>query len=86
MDEWAKELAPTDRLRNWFDHDPECWQEFKKKYKAELKHNTLYADFIERLRGKKKITLLYATKYDHLTHAIILKELLLGNHADKVEL
>ena len=76
IDEWAKELAPTKTLRYWFDHDPYRWEEFKKKYKAELKLNTAVDDFVERHKGEKTITLIYATKYDNLTHAIIFKQLL----------
>jgi len=74
MDEWAKELAPSDRLRNWFDHDPYYWEQFKRKYLAELRLNTLVPEFIDRHKHRKMITLLYATKYDKLTHAIIIKE------------
>lgn len=76
IDEWAKELAPTTDLRNWFDHDPYRWEEFQKKYKAELKKNIVLDDFLERCRTRKHITLVYATKYDKLTHALVLQELL----------
>jgi uncharacterized protein YeaO (DUF488 family) len=74
IDEWVKELAPTEILMNWFDYDPNCWQEFHKRYKKELKQNTSMEDFIKKHKEKKVITLLYSTKYDHLTHAIILKQ------------
>jgi uncharacterized protein YeaO (DUF488 family) len=76
LDEWAKELAPSDRLRNWFDHDPYYWMQFKKKYQAELRQNILLPDFVERHKDRKVVTLLYATRYDKLTHAIIIKEYL----------
>jgi uncharacterized protein YeaO (DUF488 family) len=76
LDEWAKELAPSDRLRNWFDHDPYYWEQFKRKYHAELKQNILVPAFIDRHKHRKVITLLYATRYDKLTHAIIVKEFL----------
>lgn len=36
-DEWLKNLAPSTELREWFNHDPEKFAEFSKKYKAELK-------------------------------------------------
>jgi uncharacterized protein YeaO (DUF488 family) len=75
LDEWAKELAPSDRLRNWFDHDPYYWEQFKRKYKTELKQNILVPEFVDRHKNRKVITLLYATRYDKLTHAIIVKEL-----------
>jgi uncharacterized protein YeaO (DUF488 family) len=81
IDEWAKELAPTDRLRNWFDHDPDYWDQFQRKYKTELKQNPALEVFLEKHGHRKKISLIYSTKYDYLTHAIILKEVLEHVHA-----
>jgi uncharacterized protein YeaO (DUF488 family) len=37
VDLWLKEVAPSDDLRKWFSHDPQKWQEFKKRYGKELK-------------------------------------------------
>ena len=76
LDEWAKELAPTTGLRNWFDHDPDYWEEFQRKYKAELKQSSALDDFIERHKSRKNLTLVYATKYDKLTHALVLQKIL----------
>ena len=76
IDEWAKELAPSKSLRNWFDHDPYYWVEFQKKYKAELKQSKIISDFLEHHKDKKVITLIYSTKYDKLTHALVLREYL----------
>jgi uncharacterized protein YeaO (DUF488 family) len=36
LDLWAKDVAPSDALRRWFDHRPERWEEFQKRYRAEL--------------------------------------------------
>ncbi|MDX1632805.1 MAG: DUF488 family protein, partial [Thermoanaerobaculia bacterium] len=36
LDEWRKEVAPSDSLREWFDHDPERWDEFRRRYFQEL--------------------------------------------------
>jgi uncharacterized protein YeaO (DUF488 family) len=82
LDEWAKELAPSERLRNWFDHDPYYWEPFKRKYFAELSQNEWVDAFIERHKSRKVITLLYATKYDRLTHAIIVREFLENIYCD----
>src|SRR5690606_491941 len=38
-DMWLKEIAPSTELRKWFAHDPEKWNEFKKRYTQELKEN-----------------------------------------------
>lgn len=63
VDLWLKEIAPTTELRKWFDHDPERWEGFKKRYRAELERNP---EPVERLleMGKKRggVTLLFATK------------------------
>jgi uncharacterized protein YeaO (DUF488 family) len=37
IDLWLKNIAPTTELRKWFDHDPDKWKEFQKKYHQELK-------------------------------------------------
>lgn len=37
MELWLKEVAGSDALRKWFSHDPQKWEEFKRKYEAELK-------------------------------------------------
>jgi uncharacterized protein YeaO (DUF488 family) len=76
LDEWARELAPSDELRKWFDHKPERWTMFQRKYKAELKKNDFWKEFLERHQKGKRITLLYATKEEALTHAIILKKIM----------
>ncbi len=76
VEEWSKELAPSDLLRNWFDHDPYYWEQFQRKYKNELKQNPYVHEFMERQKDKKIITLIYSTRYDKLTHALVLQEFL----------
>src|SRR5665213_1165339 len=36
LDTWMKEIAPSTELRRWFGHDPERWDEFQHRYRAEL--------------------------------------------------
>jgi len=84
LNEWAKDLAPTNRLRNWFDHDPDLWEAFSKKYKIELNKNEFFDEFFERLSHEKRVTLLFATKHDQLTHAIILKEVMESRYINDV--
>ena len=36
LDEWFKEIAPSAELRTWFGHDPDRWDEFRRRYRAEL--------------------------------------------------
>ena len=76
IDEWAKELAPSNELRKWFDHKSELWKEFQKKYTAELKNNPAVKEFVTAHKKDKIITLLYAGKDEKHTHALVLKEFL----------
>jgi uncharacterized protein YeaO (DUF488 family) len=74
IDEWLKEIAPSDELRKWFSHDPAKWQEFKKRYRGELKQKSAE---IERLRAeakKTRVTLLFAAKDREHNNAVVLKE------------
>jgi uncharacterized protein YeaO (DUF488 family) len=73
---WAKELAPTTELREWFGHDPALWPEFQKKYKAELKKNEAVEAFLEEHREEKVLTLVYAAKDEQHNHAIVLQQYL----------
>jgi len=36
LDAWMKEIAPSTELRRWFGHDPARWDEFQRRYRAEL--------------------------------------------------
>lgn len=82
FEEWAKELCTSERLKNWFDNEPNYWEPFRKKYRIELAQNELINDFGERYKDKKTITLLYATTYDKLPHPIVLKASLENFYCD----
>lgn len=76
LDEWLKEIAPSDELRKWFGHDPARWEEFRTRYREELK---LHGKLLERLRAeaaKGTVTLLFAAKDEEHNNAVVLKELL----------
>lgn len=76
IDEWAKELAPSALLRKWFNHEPELWPAFQKKYRAELKKKEAMDAFIESHSARKTITLIYAGKDEVHTHALVLQQYL----------
>jgi uncharacterized protein YeaO (DUF488 family) len=78
IDEWLKEIAPSQGLRKWYSHDPEKWPEFRRRYLAELKKN---AGEVERLRARVKggtVTFVYAAKDEQRNSAVVLKEHLEG--------
>lgn len=71
LDEWLKDIAPSTDLRKWFNHDPDKFSDFKKKYKEELKDN----DAVKKLKDMKgTIVLLYGAKDEKYNHAVVLKE------------
>ncbi|WP_026815188.1 DUF488 domain-containing protein [Arenibacter certesii] len=76
LDEWAKEIAPSDKLRKWFDHDPDKFMEFDKRYRLELQEKE---EKLNELREKAKenmLTLLYGAKDTEHNQAIVLKKIL----------
>jgi uncharacterized protein YeaO (DUF488 family) len=76
IDEWVKEIAPSDDLRTWFGHDPGRWEEFRKRYREELEG---HGELLESLRteaGKGTVTLLFAAKDAEHNNAVVLAEIL----------
>ena len=76
LDEWNKRISPSPELRKWFDHDPEKFGEFKKRYKTELADREAVIDELFEHADGQKLTLLYAAKDETHNHAIVLKEFL----------
>lgn len=77
LDEWNKELAPSTELRKWFDHTPERFEEFKKRYLEELKSQEEELNRLHAMAKSKEITLLYAAKAKDINNAVVLRELLM---------
>ena len=77
FDEWLKELAPSTELRKWFDHVPERFEEFRKRYKKELEVQKEDLEKLRELAKSKKITLLFAAKDTENNNAVVIKEVLL---------
>ncbi len=64
LSDWRKDLTPSNELRKWFGHDPERWEEFKERYRAELEEARKMGnlrDIAERAGGEN-VTLLFGTK------------------------
>ena len=77
VDLWLKDVAPTDRLRKWFSHDPKKWQEFQIKYKSELKEKAELVQQIEQIEKEHGIvTLLYAAMDEKHNNAVVLSQIL----------
>lgn len=68
---WEKDVAPSTALRKWFGHKPERWLEFRRRYRAELKHNPAVAALRKLVRGKT-VTLLYGARDEAHNQAVVL--------------
>lgn len=76
IDLWLKDLAPSAELRIWFGHDPVRWEEFRRRYLAELALKTALLDEIRRSAAGRKLTLIYAAKDEAHNQAVVLRDLL----------
>jgi uncharacterized protein YeaO (DUF488 family) len=77
VDLWLKDIAPSDKLRKWFSHDPKKWKDFRNKYKNELKSKNAIINKIKQIEKEKKtITLLYSAKDEEHNNAIVLQKIL----------
>ena len=74
VDRWLKDVAPSPALRIWFGHDPARWNEFRRKYLAELKQRTDEVAELRDLVADEPVTFVYAAKDTRHTHALVLKD------------
>ncbi len=80
LDEWCKNVAPSDDLRKWYSHDPDRFAEFGRRFQRELK-DPQRAEALTHLRELAKdppLTLLTATRQPEISEAAVLAGLL-GN-------
>ena len=76
FDEWMKELAPSTKLRKWFDHKSERFEEFSLRYRLELGEKELQLNVLRQIAKQKTLTLLYAAKDPKVNHAVVLRKVL----------
>ncbi len=74
IDLWLKDIAPSNELRKWFNHDPDKWPGFKKKFFAELDANRDAVDDLLSRAGRGRVCFLYASKEQKLNNAAALKD------------
>lgn len=78
LDEWCKDVAPSDELRTWYRHDPDRFEEFGRRYQLELQ-DPRRAEALAHLRGlarDRQLTLLTATRQPEISEAAVLAGLL----------
>ena len=76
LDDWVKDLAPSEDLRKWFDHDPDKWEEFQRRYKAELDERPGPVDDLLEQMKKGRVTLVFGAKDETHSNAEALRDYL----------
>ena len=74
IDAWLKDVAPSDALRRWFNHEPSRWSEFCRRYRKELAECAAFAELQQALESVPRATLLFAARNVAHNNAIVLQE------------
>lgn len=82
IDEWLKNLAPTTKLRKWFGHDPDRWDEFH-RYANEIHGNGELLAHLRKLARAGPVTLVYSAHDEVHNDAVVLRDVLLGREGGK---
>jgi uncharacterized protein YeaO (DUF488 family) len=75
LDEWARELAPSDEQRHWFDHVPERFDEFRARNRDELQAQRDRLRELRRTAREGPVTIVYAAHDQDHNNAVVLAEL-----------
>ena len=82
--EWIKDVAPSDSLRKWYNHDPDKWDRFRLMYKEELRDKE---EILARLRQLETehgtLTLLYSSREEKINNAVALRDFLMHPGMEK---
>lgn len=78
LDEWFRTIAPSDELRRWFDHDPQRWDEFQRRYRVELARTEPQSELVRlvELVRHRRVTLVFAARDEAHNNAVVLRGLL----------
>lgn len=83
IEAWLRDAAPSTRLRQWFDHDPERWEEFRERYFAELDQRRDVVEDLLRRAKAGRITLVYAARDPDYNNAVALREYLRARRSSR---
>lgn len=76
LDEWARQLAPSSELRRWFGHEPARFEEFRRRYIAELAAQDEKLRELRRRAREGTLTLVYGAHDENHNDAVVLAEVL----------
>jgi uncharacterized protein YeaO (DUF488 family) len=78
LDEWFKDVGPSTELRRWFGHEPEKWDEFRRRYFAELDRHPEAWEPLRDAANAGDITLLYSSHDADHNNVVALREYLMA--------
>jgi uncharacterized protein YeaO (DUF488 family) len=76
LDEWERELPPSTELRRWFNHEPSRFEEFRRRYVAELRSHRSRIATLRRRAREGTVTLVYSARDTEHNDAVVLAEVL----------
>lgn len=76
LDQWIKDIAPSTALRQWFQHDPAKWREFRQRYFKELEEHSAVWRPLLALARRGRVTLIYSAHDTEHNNAVALEEFL----------
>jgi uncharacterized protein YeaO (DUF488 family) len=76
IDMWARELAPSDELRRWYGHVPERFDEFDRRYRAELEQQRERLAELRRRARSGQVTILFGARDAEHSNATVLTDVL----------
>jgi uncharacterized protein YeaO (DUF488 family) len=83
LSDWLPEVAPSTELRKWFGHDPGRWEEFRRRYSAELDaHPAAWRPLLDAAAGGD-VTLLYSSRDTEHNNAVALRDYLMARMAGR---
>ncbi|HEX6928965.1 MAG TPA: DUF488 family protein [Gammaproteobacteria bacterium] len=79
LDDWCKDIAPSDALRKWFGHEVSRWAEFRRRYRAELRDKGELLDSLLD-KARPRLTLVFGAADEEHNQAVVLRARLLERH------
>ena len=78
---WLRDIAPSTALRQWFGHDPDRWEEFRRRYRSELASKASLLDELAAYAERGRLTLVFGARDPVHNQAAVLKEMLEARRA-----
>lgn len=77
--QWLKDVAPSNELRQWFDHRADRWEEFRQRYWRELAAQPQRLAPLRDALAAGPVTLVYGARDTEHNQAVALRDYLLAH-------